>query len=103
MRTCEALVSFFFPIHKAIRHIPFAQQIFSRVSPITTYFHAYSHLPDHLQREWSILDTHDSLTDWNKHLRTMKQIALVLNEIGAIAIEVSKGGHGVEARCLKKR
>jgi len=102
MKTCEALVSFFFPIHKSFRKNILAQHIFSRVSPITTYFHAYPQLPEHLQWEWSILDTHDSLTDWNKHLRTMKQIESVLKDIGAIKIEVLKGGNGVEARCYKK-
>jgi 2-polyprenyl-3-methyl-5-hydroxy-6-metoxy-1,4-benzoquinol methylase len=102
MRTCELLVNFFFPIHRAIRQMPFVQQVFSRVSPITTYFHAYPQLPDRLQREWAILDTHDSLTDWHKHLRTTKQIESVLQDIGAITIEVSRGGNGVEARCSKK-
>ncbi len=99
MRICELLVSAFFPIHRAIRRIPFAQQVFSRISPITTYFHAYPQLPERLQREWSILDTHDSLTDWHKHLRTTKQIESVLKNMGAIALEVAKGGNGVEASC----
>jgi hypothetical protein len=101
MQISELLIYLFFPIHRAIRHTPFAQQIFSRVSPITTYFHAYPQLPDRLQREWSILDTHDGLTDWYKHLRTMKQIELGLKNMGAIAIEVSKGGNGIEATCFK--
>jgi 2-polyprenyl-3-methyl-5-hydroxy-6-metoxy-1,4-benzoquinol methylase len=103
MRICELLVSVFFPVHRAIRHIPFAQQVFSRVSPITTYLHAYPQLPERLQREWAILDTHDSLTDWYKHLRTTKQIESALRNMGAIARVVSKGGNGVEASCWKPR
>jgi hypothetical protein len=101
MRTCEVLVAIFFPIHKKIKNIPFAQQILSRISPITTYFHAYPQLPERLQRDWSILDTHDSLTDWHKHLRTKKQIQAVLNDCGGIEIEAWKGGNGIEARCFK--
>ena len=101
MRACEILVSVFFPIHKAIRNIPYAQQIFSRFSPITTYFHAYPQLNEQLQYEWALLDTHDGLTDWFKHLRTPSQIEAVLASLGAKNIEVWKGGNGVEARCIK--
>jgi 2-polyprenyl-3-methyl-5-hydroxy-6-metoxy-1,4-benzoquinol methylase len=97
----EKLVDTFFPIHKAIRNIPFAQQIFSRISPITTYFHAYPQIPESLQKEWSLLDTHDGLTDWYKHLRSLGQIKATLEKIGAIDLTVDKGGNGIEAVCRR--
>jgi SAM-dependent methyltransferase len=101
MQTVELLVNIFFPVHRAIRNIPLAQQIFSRLSPINTYYHAYPQLPDTLQKEWSILDTHDVLTDWYKHLRTPKQISEVLERIGGTSIRIEIAGNGVEASCFK--
>lgn len=101
MQVVEKLVDVFFPVHKAIRGIPFAQQVFSRVSPITTYFHAYPQLPERLQKEWAVLDTHDGLTDWFKHLRSVKDIAATLKSEGAVEIDVARGGIGVEARCRR--
>lgn len=98
MNVIERLVDIFYPIHRAIRNIPFLQQIFSRISPIITYFHVYPQLPEHLQKEWSTLDTHDGMTDWYKHLRSLEQIKTTLLNIGLKNIKVWKGGNGIEAR-----
>ena len=56
----------FFPLHKLISDFIFCRNII-RISPIITYFHVYPELSDKLQKEWSMLDTHDGLTDWYKH------------------------------------
>ena len=48
-----------------------------------------------------MLDTHDGLTDWYKHYRSLKQIRLALEVIGAKNIIVWKDGNGIEARCKK--
>ncbi len=97
----EQLTRFFFPLHRAVRRFPFLHSILSRISPLLTYYHALPQLNDKLQYEWALLDTHDSLTDYYKHLRTGKQISRVLNALGAKDIWVSKGGNGIEARCRK--
>ena len=96
------MVDIFFPIHQTIRNIPFLQKIFSRISPIVTYFHAYPQLPLKLQKEWSILDTHDGMTDYYKHLRSLKQIKKSLQYIGAVHINAWRGGNGIEARCKRR-
>ena len=101
MKIVEILVKFFFPIHRRIQKIPFAQQLFSRISPIQTYYHSYPGLSDKLQKEWAFLDTHDSLTDWFKHLRTEKDIYKILSYLGAKNISLRKDGNGIEAFCLK--
>ena len=101
MRACEILTAAFFPAHILFRHAPLAQNLLSRVSPLLTYFHELPQLNDQLQYEWALLDTHDSLTDWYKHLRTPKQIELTLRDLGAVDIHVVPGGNGVEARCRK--
>lgn len=95
------LVNFFLPIHRLIRNKKIIQKIFSRISPIVSYYHIYPEFTDKLQKEWSMLDTHDNLTDWYKHLRTSKQISNYLKSIEAKSINVWKGGNGVEARCKR--
>lgn len=94
----ERLVAFFFPLHRAARHSFIAQALVSRVSPVLVYYHSYP-FDDALQREWSLLDTHDALTDWYKHLRTKGQLRRGLERLGAAEIWCEYGGNGVEARC----
>lgn len=101
MHACEALTAAFLPVHRAVRRMPILQQALSRVSPLLTYYHAHPELEDRHQREWALLDTHDHLTDWYKHLRTPKQIHQTLNGLGATDIVCLAGGNGVEARCRR--
>jgi SAM-dependent methyltransferase len=101
INSIKYLVNIFFPLHKLIRKIVIFQKILSRISPIITYFHIYPKLSDNLQKEWSMLDTHDNLTDWYKHLRSSKQIKKYLKDITAGSINVWMGGNGVEARCKR--
>jgi 2-polyprenyl-3-methyl-5-hydroxy-6-metoxy-1,4-benzoquinol methylase len=101
MAATERLTRIFFPLHRAVRKRRWMQVILSRVSPLLTYFQAYPQLSDQHQYEWALLDTHDHLTDYYKHFRTVPQIQRVLQELGAEQIWVARGGNGVEARCRK--
>ena len=101
MRTCETLVDMFLPLHRAVRHMPLAQQALSRISPLLTYYHAHPELADHHQYEWALLDTHDHLADWYKHLRTPEQIAKILRRLGGEDVVSVPGGNGAEARCRR--
>lgn len=67
-------------------------------SPFIDYFELFPQLGDQLVTEWSILDTHDALTDYYKHLRTREEIEECLRTCGLGELEVSYGGNGVEAR-----
>jgi SAM-dependent methyltransferase len=67
-------------------------------SPFIDYFELFPQLGDKLISEWSILDTHDALTDYYKHLRTREEIEESLRSCGLTDLEVSYGGNGVEAR-----
>lgn len=100
-RATELLTKIFFPLHRAVRNHPWAQMLLSRVSPLLTYYHVHPELNDKLQYEWALLDTHDHLTDYYKHLRNVPQIRRALTELGAEEIWVATGGNGVEARCRK--
>lgn len=101
MRFCERMTDLVLPVHRAMRGSRVAQMALSRVSPLLTYYHVYPELSDELQREWALLDTHDSLTDWFKHLRTPAQIRGALESLGGIDIVSVPGGIGVEARCRR--
>ncbi len=101
IRLTEMLVNVFYPLHKATRHFRPGQMLLSRVSPVQSYCHAYPQLSDSLLREWALLDTHDSLTDWYKHFRTRRQIVKALQLLGLERIWCEYGGNGVEARAYR--
>ncbi|HTU65158.1 MAG TPA: class I SAM-dependent methyltransferase [Steroidobacteraceae bacterium] len=101
VRVTEKLTRWFFPLHKAVRRVRPAQMLLSRVSPVLTYFQALPELDDRQQYEWAELDTHDSLTDWYKHVRTPGEIRRALTALGAADVWVALGGNGVEGRCRK--
>lgn len=69
-----------------------------RFSPLVDYYNDYPQLGNELLAEWALLDTHDTLTDYYKHLRGAEEIADALAACGLSGIEVSYGGNGVEAR-----
>jgi len=100
-RATEILTDLFFPMHRRVKDKRLLQIVLSRISPLLTYFQAYPQLDDRLQYEWALLDTHDSLTDYYKHLRTAPQVERFLEKLGARSIRVARGGNGVEARCRK--
>jgi len=97
----KALTRWFFPLHRAVRNHKPLQMMLSRISPILTYFHVLPELSDELQYEWAELDTHDSLTDWYKRLRSKRSIRRTLQRQGAVEIWVERAGNGIEARGRK--
>jgi 2-polyprenyl-3-methyl-5-hydroxy-6-metoxy-1,4-benzoquinol methylase len=98
MKRTEWLVDTLLPYHAMLRDFRPGQMLLSRLSPVLCYFHRYPELSDELHREWALLDTHDSLTDWYKHFRTRGQIQNALEKLGLEEIWCRYGGNGVEAR-----
>jgi SAM-dependent methyltransferase len=70
-------------------------------SPFIDYLELFPQLGDQLVAEWSVLDTHDALTDYYKHLRTREEIEACLRSCGLTDLEVSYGGNGIEARARR--
>ncbi len=93
----ERMVDLLLPLNKAVRNFRLAQTLLGRVSPLVVYYQGHPQFNDDLQREWSLLDTHDSLTDFYKRLRTNKQIASTFESLGIRNIHCVYGGNGVEA------
>jgi len=50
---------------------------------------------------WAMLDTHDTLTDRFKHLRSESEIRDHLEKCGMENIQINLGGNGIEARANK--
>jgi SAM-dependent methyltransferase len=98
MRRTEWLVDHLFPLHRMARHFRPAQMLLSRFSPVLCGYNAYPEFSDDLQREWALLDTHDSLTARYAHIRSIKQIRRILECLGLQEIWCNYGGNGVEAR-----
>jgi hypothetical protein len=71
------------------------------LSPVVDYHDAYPQLGPKLLRQWAMLDTHDTLTDVFKHMRSAEEIANHLRQSGMIEIETVYAGNGVEARARK--
>ena len=69
-----------------------------KFSPLVDYYEVYPELGEKLLAEWALLDTHDTITDYYKHLRTTEEIEACLRSCGLVEVEVSYGGNGVEAR-----
>jgi SAM-dependent methyltransferase len=98
MSITQAFTGALLPLHKRFRNNYLAWFILSRFSPLTTFYRSYPDLSECLHREWALLDTHDSLTDWFKHRRTRSQIERLLWNLGLEQVRCTYAGNGVEAR-----
>jgi 2-polyprenyl-3-methyl-5-hydroxy-6-metoxy-1,4-benzoquinol methylase len=97
MRITEWMVDRLLPVHKRVSRSRLRSIVY-RISPLLTHYVTYPELSDEIQRQWALLDTHDSLTDWYKHFRTQGQIERLLRSLGLENIWCVYGGNGVEAR-----
>jgi SAM-dependent methyltransferase len=104
-RICFRITQALFPLHWALRNNPFAARVLRMLSPCAMPDSRALSMLEKLGREqafdWLVLDTFDALTDRYKYLRTPRQIQRTLATLGAIRIETSIGGNGVEASCTK--
>jgi len=76
-------------------------QLLTHLSPVIDFQTAYPQLSKTLLRDWAILDTHDTLTDKYKHLKSLEEIQDTLQRNGMKNIEATYAGNGVEARATR--
>ena len=104
---CQLLVGLLWPLHvliwrlRGMRGAGRLRRLFLNISPILDYQEFFPELGTDALRTWALLDTHDTLTDRYKHLRSVDEIARALRSNGMADIQVQYGGNGVEARSLK--
>ena len=93
------------PIHRALwskrRGFGRLRGYLRRLSPLVDYYDAYPQLGRELLSEWAVLDTHDTLTDRYKHLRSPEEIRAALLDLGLTDVVVAPGGNGVEAQARR--
>lgn len=97
----ERLVDRLLPMHRAVRRLPWAQAMLSRFSPVLCYYQKFPQFSDSLQREWALLDTHDSLTCWYRHSRSRRALIRQLRSLGAEEILCEYGENGIVARARR--
>jgi hypothetical protein len=104
---CKTLTACLWPLHRCLWHsrtLPMIRRLrhhFLRLSPIVDYHDAYPQLGPERLKIWATLDTHDTLTDYYKHLRSTDEIRDTLSSLGMDRIETTYAGNGVEARAYK--
>jgi SAM-dependent methyltransferase len=104
---CRALVTALWPLHRLtfeLRTQPVLDKVrqwWLRLSPVVDYQDAYPQLGKKLLHDWAVLDTHDTLTDRYKHLRSASQILGHLRACGMDSVSAQHGGNGVEVRATK--
>jgi 2-polyprenyl-3-methyl-5-hydroxy-6-metoxy-1,4-benzoquinol methylase len=93
------------PLHKLTwtnsRGVWRIRKFLRSASPLVDYYEVYPQLGKPRLGEWSILDTHDTLTDYFKHRRTTSEIEECLRSCGLVDVTVYYGGNGVEARAKR--
>ena len=97
------IVDFWFPLYWRFRDNPVMRRLLPRIGGINFYYPGLPVETRQAHYEWSLLDTHDALTDHYKRFRTVESIRRTLESLGATEIEVHRGGNGVEASCRKPR
>ena len=96
------LTKIFLPLHKVGKRSRLWQAIMRRVTPVVSYYNDFPELSDELQKEWALLDTHDNLTDYYKHLTTKRKFEYSMKELGMDNVECWSAGIGVEGRGKKQ-
>ena len=107
LRFVQFLTTALWPMHvvfnrlRSIRGFGKIRRAFLSWSPIVDYHDAYPSLGSKLLYQWAFLDTHDTLTDYYKHLRSAEEIRDSLSSYDMINVQVEYAGNGVEARAQK--
>jgi SAM-dependent methyltransferase len=107
MSFVKAMVAMMWPIHEVVyknhgRGFWWLRRQLLKFSPVVDYQYAYPQLGRQLLYQWAILDTHDTLTDYYKHLRSADEVSAHLTSCGMIDVFTQYAGNGVEARARKK-
>jgi SAM-dependent methyltransferase len=94
----ERLVARWYPIHRAVGRSRLASHLLRTISPVTTY-HDTLPLTEAQHREWSILDTHDSLTDVYKATLTRAEVESLVRSLKIGECHCHLGDNGVVCDC----
>lgn len=97
MAMTERLYDTWSPRHERARSWA-ARKALVLLSPIVYFGDGWPQLSPEQRREWSILDTYDSLTDVYKHRRSPEQIGRLFDTLPLTEVTVGMEGHVVVGR-----
>ena len=83
------------------RSAKFLRNWLQRVSPLVDYYDSYPQLSREILAEWCVLDTHDTVTDVYKHLRSLDQVCKMASDAGFEIVHAVNAGNGVELRARR--
>jgi 2-polyprenyl-3-methyl-5-hydroxy-6-metoxy-1,4-benzoquinol methylase len=99
LHVTERIVGAFWPLHRrTARGSRWLRSLVSRISPVVLPPNVPGDLGDRDLRTWAVLETHDAVSDYYRHLRTRRQLQRALERVGLHDIWCRKGGNGIEAR-----
>ena len=101
LRLTRAVTAVCDPIRRRTSRHRWLERLACRLFPSACYYQAFPGLPPDVLYAWNELDTHDRLTDWYKHFRSVEHIRAALEAAGLRDIECWSGGNGVEARAAR--
>lgn len=103
----DGLTRALLPLHRGLWRrgavVDRARAVLRRVSPVVDHYDRLPELSPEQLTEWSLLDTHDALTDRYKHLRTADEVREALAGAGLVDVVAAYAGNGIEARARKPR
>lgn len=97
LKATIALTAVCDPIRKHTCKIGWLDRVACRFFPSNCYYTSYPQLDPDIIYEWNELDTHDTLTDYYKHFRSVEEIRSCLERLGFVDVQCSRDGNGVEA------
>jgi 2-polyprenyl-3-methyl-5-hydroxy-6-metoxy-1,4-benzoquinol methylase len=104
LKIVKKLVEYYFPLLWKFRHNKLLSWILGHLSPVIHNISAMEHMGENFNKETSILETYDQLTDFYKHLLTPKSLHKILQKLNNLDnIDIALGGNGIEARIKKKK
>lgn len=77
------------------------RRLLRKVSPLVDYYDSYPQLPKSILGDWCVLDTHDTVTDVYKHLRSLDEVVADVRAAGLSVVAAAAGGNGVEIRATR--
>lgn len=84
MRYSERIVKTLLPVHRRAGRL---NKLFNRVSPVMSLYDIFPELPNEVQEDWALLDTHDALTAHYMRFRTPAGLVRTVRRLGLEQIE----------------
>jgi ubiquinone/menaquinone biosynthesis C-methylase UbiE/uncharacterized protein YbaR (Trm112 family) len=100
-RRVEAYINFMWPIARVINRIPKIGRWLNWRLLVADYRGVFP-LPEHLLKEWAILDTFDMLSPRYDYPQTIETVREWFEKAGLEEVEVQYGYNGIEGRGRKK-